>query len=59
MLKNGIYEQLINTLIKRELDAASTDNLIEKSSIGSDESSKLLTSYLREIIKESNNKRIS
>ena len=53
MLKNGIYEQLINTLIKRELDAASTDNLIEKSSIGSDESSKLLTSYLREIIKES------
>ena len=53
MLKKGIYEQLINSLIKRELDSASTDNIIQKAPIGGDESSKVLTLYLNEIIRDS------
>jgi superfamily II DNA or RNA helicase/HKD family nuclease len=53
MIKKGIYEQLINALIKNELDSASKDIIIQKTAVGGDESSRMLTLYLSELIRES------
>lgn len=52
MLKPGIYEQLINLLIKNELDSVSQNKLILKSNVESDESSNVLTQYIAGIVKE-------
>ena len=52
MLKQGIYEQLINLLIKNELDSLSQKQLILKSNVEADESSSVLTQYIAGIIKE-------
>jgi hypothetical protein len=53
MLKEGIYEQLISSFINGELDELSDDKFIEKSRIGVEESARLLTIYLNEIIEKS------
>ena len=52
MLKHGIYEQLINLLIKSELDSVSHKKLILKSRVDTDESSSVLTQYITGIIKK-------
>jgi superfamily II DNA or RNA helicase len=53
MLKKGIYEQLINVLIRKELNSLFKYDHIDKLPVENDEASKMLTSYLTEIIKES------
>ena len=53
MLKDGIYEQLISSFINNELDKLSDDKFIQKSPVGLDEASRLLTLYLNEIIEKS------
>jgi len=53
MLKEGIYEQLINSFINSELAELSDNKFIEKSRVGSDEAARLLSLYLNEIIEKS------
>ncbi|SIM32244.1 type III restriction protein subunit R [Cuniculiplasma divulgatum] len=52
MLKKGIYEQLINDLIKNELESMSNHTDFQKSPIDDDDSSKVLTLYLSGLIRE-------
>ena len=53
MLKTGIYEQLITALIKNQLDSVSSDNIIQKTTIGEYEIPRILTLYLSELIRDS------
>ena len=51
MLKNGLYEQVINTKLDEAL-AESTDKLSQTASIDKAEASKVLSKYLTEIIEK-------
>ncbi|MCF8010750.1 MAG: DUF3427 domain-containing protein [Clostridiales bacterium] len=48
MLKSGIYEQVLNKLISKEID--SPEHIVEKESIDSEEAARVLANYLAEII---------
>lgn len=52
MLKSGIYDQIINTIIKSKLDQIAEDeNYIKKDKMGDLETSYLISNYLSNIIK--------
>ena len=48
MLKPGIYEQVLNKLIAKEID--SPDYIVKKGQIDSEEAAKVLAEYLAEVI---------
>ena len=50
MLRNGLYEQVINKALEGEL--ATTDKLMETAPIDGGESSKVLSKYIAEIIEK-------
>lgn len=50
MLRNGLYEQVINKALEGEL--ATTDKLVETAPIDGGESSKVLSKYIAEIIEK-------
>lgn len=50
MLRNGLYEQVINKALEDEL--ATTDKLVETAPIDGGESSKVLSKYIAEIIEK-------
>ena len=50
MLRNGLYEQVINKALEGELDT--TDKLVETAPIDGGESSKVLSKYIAEIIEK-------
>lgn len=50
MLRNGLYEQVINKALEGEL--ATTDKLVETAPIDCGESSKVLSKYIAEIMKK-------
>ena len=50
MLKPGLYEQVINKIISKELDT--TDKLVKTAPIDDAESSKILAKYISEIIEK-------
>lgn len=53
MMKSGIYEQVINKVIARELERSDlTDWVIKKGKIDEKESSKILAKYISEIIEK-------
>ena len=49
MLKNGIYEQVVNNKIKTELLKAD-DKFIEQTDIDEEEASKILSQYISSVI---------
>jgi len=51
MLKQGIYEQIINNEIRNEL-SISDDKLIEKNKIDSEEAPHIIAKYISEIVKK-------
>ncbi len=50
MLKPGVYEQLINLMLKKDLDSNSSSHYSEKCPIDNEDAPRILTMYLAEII---------
>lgn len=50
MLKPGIYEQVINKLIAKEIDSSINGHIVKKGPIDAEEAAKVLANYLAEVI---------